>query len=158
MKITALLAVGAASLELVFTLPARSATGIAAMQYYVGTWSCIGGVTDKQPFHFTVKYTMNAAILQTWVQASSGYVQSGSLRYDSKNRRFVEVAVASDDTWFVAYRTMSGNTETSVDHVTSDGQLGRLVTERTSSTSYTAATYPGFSGGKALFRWTCRRS
>jgi hypothetical protein len=157
-KIGALLAVGAASLVLALTLPARSATGIAAMQYYVGAWSCIGGPVDKQPFHFGVKYTMNADILQIWAQVPKGYVQSSSLRYDSKNDRFVEVAVANDDTWFVAYRTISGNKETSVDHVTSDGKLGRLVTVRTSRTSYTSTIYPGLSGGKALLRWTCQKS
>jgi hypothetical protein len=157
-KIGALLAVGAASLVLAPTLSARSVTGMAAMQYYVGTWSCIGGAIDKQPFHFTVRYTEDAAILQIWVQAAKGYVQSGSLRYDSKNDRYVEAAVANDDTWFVAYRTISGNTETSVDHATSDGKLGRLVTVRTSGTSFTSTTYPGLSGGKAVLRWTCQKS
>jgi hypothetical protein len=157
-KIGAFLAVGAASLVLAPTPPARSATGMAAMQYYVGTWSCTGGATDKQPFHFTVRYTMNAGILQIWAQVPKGYVQSSSLRYDSKNDRYVEVAVANDNTWFVAYRTISGNTETSVDHVTSDGKLGRLVTVRISRTRYTSTIYPGLSGGKALLRWTCQRS
>ena len=69
----------AARLTLTVTLPARSATGMEAMKYYVGTWSCTGGRIGKQPFHFTLRYAMNGGILQSWLSAN-GYVQSGSLR------------------------------------------------------------------------------
>jgi hypothetical protein len=101
---------------------------------------------------------MKAGILQSVVETPKGYVQSSSVTYDSKNDRYIDAAVANDGTWFVAYRTVRGNTETSVDHVTSDGKLGRLVIVRTSSTSFTSAGYPGLSGGKPFFTTTCRKS
>jgi hypothetical protein len=157
-KVAVLWAIAAASIGLALTLPARSATGMAAIQYYVGTWSCIGGAIDRPPFHFTVRYSMNAAILQSWLQAPKGYVQSSSITYDSKNDRYVDAAVANDGTWFVAYRTIRGNTETSADHATSDGTLGRLVVARTNNASFTSTGYSSLSGGKAFFKATCRKS
>jgi hypothetical protein len=154
---TAVFAAVAASLTLAATLPARSATGMEAMQYYVGTWSCTGGLIGKQPFHFTVTYAMNGAILRSWLSAK-GYVQSGSLAYDSKNHRYINAAVANDGTWFVAYATVSGTTESSIDHVTSDGKLGRLMIMRTSNTSFTSTGYSAISGGKVFLEATCRKS
>jgi hypothetical protein len=156
-KISALSAFAAASLMLAFTLPAGSATGMAALQYYVGTWSCTSGAIGKQPFHFTAKYAMNGDILQSRLY-SKEFVQGSSLTYDSKNHRYIDAAVLNDGTWFVAYATISGRTETSIDHVTSDGKLGRLIIVRTSSTSFDSTIYSAVSGGKALIKSTCRKS
>jgi hypothetical protein len=128
------------------------------LEFLIGTWSCIGGAIDKEPLHFTIRYAMKGAILQSWLQAPKGYVQSSSLTYDSKNDRYVDAAVANDGTWFVAYRTTSGDTQTSVDHATSDGKLGRLVVVRTGSASFTSTGYPGTSGGTPFFKATCRKS
>jgi hypothetical protein len=158
MKIAALFAVAAASLTLTFTLPARSATGMAAMQYKVGTWSCTGGTIGKQPFHFTVTYTINDDFLQIWIRWPKGSVESGSLMYDSKNHRYVRADVVSDGTWFVAYETINGSTETSVDQANNEGKLGRLVTVRNSSTSFTSTGYTAVSGGKPFIRATCQKS
>jgi hypothetical protein len=152
------LALGAASLALMITLPARSATGMAAMQYYVGTWSCTGGSVGKPPGHATLKYTMNGDVLQAWIQAPKGYVESSATTYDSKNDRYVDAGVANDSTWFVTYRTISGNTETSVDHATTDGKLGHGITVRTGSANFTYAGYPTASGGKADFKATCQKA
>jgi hypothetical protein len=157
MKNAAALALIAASLTLTVTLPARSATGMEAMQYYVGTWSCTGSTVGKQPFHFSLRYAMNGGILRSWLSAN-GYVQSGSLTYDSKNHRYINAAVASDGTWFVAYATISGTAESSIDHVTSEGKLGRLIIVRTSNTRFASTGYPAVSDGKAFFKATCRKS
>jgi hypothetical protein len=157
-KIAALVAMSAATLALAFTLPARSATGMSAMQYYVGTWSCTGGTIGKKSLHATVKYTMDGNVLQDWIRVSDGYVQSGSLTYDSKNDRYVGAGVASDNSWYVSYTTLSGNTETSVDHVNSSGMLGHGILVRTSSTNLTYTGYPTVSGGKANFKVTCQKS
>ena len=157
MKNAVVSAVVAAALTLAATLPAPSATGMEAMRYFVGTWSCTGGTIGKQPFHFTIRYTMSGDILRSWLLAK-GYVQSASLTLDSKNHRYINAAVANDGTWFVAYATISGQTETSIDHVTSDGKLGRLRIVRTSSTTFASTGYSAVSGGKALIEATCRKS
>jgi hypothetical protein len=157
-KIAALFALAAASLALVVALPARSATGMEAMQYYVGTWSCTGGVVGKPPGHATLKYTMNGDVLQTWIQAPKGYVQSSATSYDSKNGHYVGTGVANDSTWFVSYTTISGNTETSVDHANDSGKLGHGVTVRNGSTNFTYTGYPTVSGGKPDFKATCEKS
>lgn len=157
MKIAALFAfVG--SLLLVVTVPARSATGMAAMQYYVGTWSCMGGPVGKQPGHATLKYTMSGDILQQWIQAPKGYIQSASTSYDSKNGRYINAGVANDNTWFISYTTLTGNTESSVDRANDSGKLGRGTTVRTSNTNFTYTGYPTVSGGKADFKATCQKS
>jgi hypothetical protein len=158
MKIAVLFAVVTALLTPTFALPARSATGIAAMQYKVGTWQCTGGTIGKRPFHFTVTYTMNGDLLQIWFRWPKGYVESGSLTYDSKNHRYVRADVASDGTWFVAYDTISGSTETSVDQANNEGKLGRLVTVRNGSTSFTSTGYTAVSGGKPFLKSSCQKS
>jgi hypothetical protein len=158
MKIAPLSAAAAASLALTFTLPARSATGMAAMQYKVGTWSCTGGTIGKQPFHFTVTYTRNGDFLQIWFRWPKGSVETGSLTYDSKKHRYVRADVVSDGSWFVAYATVNGNTETSVDQANNEGTLGRLVTVRNSNTTVTSTGYDAVSGGKAFIRATCHKS
>jgi hypothetical protein len=156
-KAAAVFVLIAASLTLTATLPARPATGMEAMQFYVGTWSCVWGVVGKEPYHFTSTYTMSDGILRNWV-AAKGYAQSGSIAYDSKNHRYINSAVANDGTWYVAYATISGGTESSVDHVTSDGELGRLIIVRTSGTSFAATGYSAVSGGKVVIKATCRKS
>jgi hypothetical protein len=92
----------------------------------------------------------------TWLSAN-GYVQSGSLTYDSKNHRYINAAVANDGTWFVAYATISGTTESSIDHVTSEGKLGRLIIVRTSNTRFASTGYPSVSDGKAFFKANCQK-
>ncbi len=140
-----------------FTIPARSATGMTAMQYYLGTWSCTGGTIGKPPGHATLTYTMNGNVLQDWIRAPKGYVQSSALTYDSKNDRYVSAGVANTNHWFVSYTTLSGNTETSVDHASS-GTLVHGITVRTSSTTFTYTGYPALSAGKPDFKATCRKS
>ena len=157
MKIATLFAVAAASLMPTFALPARSATGIAAIEYKEGTWSCTGGTIGKQPFHFTVTYTKNGDFLQIWFRWPKGYVESGSITYDSKNHRYVRADVVSDGSWFVAYATINGSTETSVDQANNEGKLGRLVTVRNSSTSITSTGYTAVSGGKPFLKATCQK-
>jgi hypothetical protein len=153
----ALFGFAAALLGVSVTVPVRSATGMAAMQYYVGTWSCTGGAVGKPPGHASLKYTMNGDVLQAWVQAPKGYVESSSTTYDSKNDRYVDAGVANDSTWYVTYRTISGNMETSVDHATADGKLGHGTTVRAGSANFTYTGYPTVSGGKADFKATCQK-
>jgi hypothetical protein len=147
----------AAALVLTVALPARSATGMEAMQYYVGTWSCAGGIIGKQPLHFMLRYTMSGGVLRSWLSAK-GYVQSGSLTYDPKNHRYINAAVANDGTWFVAYATISGTAESSVDHVTNDGKLGRLIIVRISSTRFASTGYSRVSNGEAFSKAACQKS
>jgi hypothetical protein len=155
-KTAAVFAAIAVSLTLTATLPARPATGMEAMRYYVGTWSCIWGAIGEEPYHFTSTYTMSDGILRTWI-SSKGYAQSGSITYDSKNHRYINSAVGNDGTWYVAYATISGRTESSIDRVTSDGALGRLIILRTSSTSFSSTVYSAVSGGKVVVKAACRR-
>lgn len=157
MKFASSFAIGAAALSLIFTLPARSATGMAALQYYVGTWSCTGGTIGKPPGQATLTYTMNGDVLQVWIKAPKGYVQSSSRTYDSKNNRYVDAGVANNNNWFVTYITLSGNTETSIDHA-GNGTLGHGTTVRTSSSAFTYTGYPTLAAVKPDFKVACRKS
>lgn len=66
--------------------------------------------------------------------------------------------VANDNSWFVSYTTLTGNTETSVDHANDSGKLGRGVTVRSSGTNFTYTGYPTVSGGTANFKAICQKS
>jgi hypothetical protein len=157
-KVAALIVFAAAWLALALAQPARSATGMSSMQYYVGTWSCTGGPIGKKPLHATIKYTLDGNILQNWIHVSDGYVSSGSLVYDSKKDGYVSTGAANDGSWSVSHGTLNGNTETFVDDANSTGKLGRGVTVRNSSSSFTYTGYPTASGGTANFKAACQKS
>lgn len=163
-RITFFAVFAAAILALVVPLTAQSATGMNAMQYYVGTWACSGGTPGEKPGPATLVYTMTDGVLHQMVTApmtgkmKQPYAQSDAETYDARNNRYVDAGMANSGRWWVGYTTLNGNTENSVDHMASNGKLGHGVTVRTSSTAFTFTGYPTLSGGKPDFKATCHKS
>ena len=155
-----------ATFAMVLSLPfaGQSATGMSAMQYYVGTWSCTGGAPGEQPANATLKYTMDAGMLEQTVNVprqgkmKSPYFSSSSEMYDAKNDRYVTTNLDNSAVWGVSYSTLSGNTEYSVDTATKDGKLGHATTVRMNNDMFKYTAYPTKSGTKPNFQATCRRS
>jgi hypothetical protein len=143
---------------------AQSATGMSAMQYYVGSWACTGGTPGKMQVHATINYTLDNGLLRQWtvVPAQSGmktpYAQSASMTYDAKHNRYVSVGIDSGGGWDVTYVTINGNVETGIDHVTQDGKLGHGVTHRVNNSTFTYTGYPTLTSTTADFEATCHRS
>jgi hypothetical protein len=144
---------------------APSATGMAAMQYYVGNWTCIGGDVGQKPVNATLTYTLDDGVLREWIYVAaqgkmkSPYAQNSTTTYDSKNGRFVQVNLSNEVAWSVVYaKPWAGNVELWTDHETSSGKLERGETTRNSQGSFTYLGYPTVTATKPNFRATCRRS
>ena len=48
---------------------AQSGAGTSALQYYVGTWSCMGGPPGQPPSKATITYTLDSGILRQTIDA-----------------------------------------------------------------------------------------
>jgi hypothetical protein len=152
------------ALALVAPAGAQPAAGMAAMQYYVGTWSCLAGPPGQPPQKATATYTADSGILRQWVSVpaqgkmTKAYALASSLTYDAKNQRYVSDSLDNTNSWGVSYVTMTGNTEHWMDHATSDGKLGHATLVRTNKNSFALTGYSTPTGTKADFHVACTRA
>lgn len=142
-----------------------SAAGMDAMQYYVGSWSCVAGTVGQAPSNATATYTLNSGVLHEMVDVPATgkmkipYVASSAMTYDAKNRRYVETWLPNDAEWSVSYMpAITGNSEHWADHVSASGALGHTVTVRTSQSRFDFTGYPTLTSTKANFKGHCTRS
>ncbi len=143
---------------------AQSATGMSAEQYYVGSWSCLGGSTGEKPSKATLTYTIDSNLMHNHiVVAPSGkmtqqYVLDISTTYDAKHGRYVQSGLDNAAASWVSYaKPFSGTTENWTDQFNTSGKLGRSVTERVNNNMFTITNYD-MSGAKPTFKATCNRS
>jgi hypothetical protein len=160
-------ALGFLVLAAVIVLPAaaQSSGGMAAMQYYVGNWTCTGGDVGQPPQRATLAYTLDSGILREWVvvpaqgKMKSPYMLSIATTYDSKNGRYAETALDNTSAWWVSYaKPFAGNTETWIDRENSTGILTRAVIVRADQNTFTVAAYATIGAMKPNFKLTCKRS
>ncbi|MGA8535044.1 MAG: hypothetical protein WB615_13130 [Candidatus Tumulicola sp.] len=144
---------------------AQPVTGIAAMQYYVGTWSCTAGPVGSPPSSATATYTLDSGVVRGWIvvppqgQMTSPYVITTAASYDTKNGRYVKTQLDSEAAWSVSTAVpWSGNTEQWTDTATNDGKLHRGQTVRTDQNSFTFTAYPAPTATQPDFQGTCTRS
>jgi hypothetical protein len=146
--------------------PAGAATmmGMDAMQYYVGTWSCMAGETGKPMDKATTTYTLDSGILREWLAVpaqrdmKTSYNATMSTMWDSKNHRYVAAWLGNDNDWSVSFaKPWTGNTEQWVDHASSTTP-GHTEVVRTSQNRYDFAGYPTASSMKPSFKGYCTRS
>lgn len=141
---------------------AQPAGGMAAMQYYVGHWSCMAGSVGKPLGPATLTATMDAGILRELIEApeqgaSKAFTLVLDVTYDPKAKRYVQVAFDNTAAWGVSYaKPWTGNTETWFDHVTSDNKPGRSTVTRGTS-SYSFLGYPTATATKPNFKGSCKR-
>lgn len=142
---------------------AQPAPGMAAMQYYVGSWSCAATNVGRPPTTATLTYTLDTGVLRQWVivpaqgKMTQPYVISIATTYDAKNGRYVQTGLDSIAAWWVSYGTLSGNTEQWTDHANSD-KLGRAQAVRTDDNSFVFMGYDTVASTQPNFQATCRRS
>ena len=137
--------------------------GANALQYYVGTWSCVAGNVGQTPSKATATYTLTSGLLHESVDVPpSGkmkiaYVGSSSITYDAKNHRYVETWLGNDAGWSISYaKPWSGNTETWDDVQNSTGKLGRNVIVRTPA-RFDFTNYETIGSAKPVFKGYCTR-
>ena len=94
---------------LIAPIGARSETGMASMQYYVGTWTCTGGEIGEAATTATLTYTLDDGVLRQWVNVpvqgkmKKPYVLNSTTTYDVKNSRYVQAGLDSNAAWWISY-------------------------------------------------------
>ncbi|MEO9025958.1 MAG: hypothetical protein ABI329_02770 [Candidatus Tumulicola sp.] len=144
---------------------AQSATGMAALQYYVGTWSCTAGPVGRTATKATATYTIDSGVMRAWVDVpaqgkmTKPYAFSSATTYDAKNGHYVETTLDNDSAWSVSTsKPWTGNTEQWTDRSTSTGKLGHGQTVRTDQNSFAFLGYPTLTSTQADFKGSCTRS
>lgn len=142
---------------------AQAPAGMAAMQYYLGTWSC---AADGEPdSNSTSTYALENGIMRETVvippqgKMTTTYQLSIVTTYDTKNDRYVQTSVDNQGTWAVSIaKPFSGTKEEWVNTATADGKLGRVDIVRNDQSSFDILGYVSVSGAKPDFKVTCHRS
>lgn len=143
---------------------AQSGSGTSGLQYYVGTWSCIGGPPGQTPGKATITGLLTSGVLYETISAPKqgkmkrAYYSSSSTTYDAKNNRYMVGGVSNQPMSFSSAWTLKGNVETTRDLYSSDGKPGHGTTTRNSNSMYTYTGYPTLTSTKPNFKATCRRS
>jgi hypothetical protein len=144
---------------------AQSTGGMAAMQYYVGTWSCMAGNVGQPPSKATATYTIDSGLMREWVvvpaqgKMTKPYMLSIATSYDAKKGRYVDTQVDNLAGWTVSFAPpWTGNTEQWTDQASSTGKLGHGQTVRTNRNSFSFVGYPTITATKPDFKGTCTRS
>lgn len=149
-------------------LAAAAATdpGVAALQYYVGTWTCSEGEIGQpsSTSTSTATFTMQSGVLnETMVvppqgKMTSPYVMTTSYSFDAKNQRFVRVSLDSLAEYWIAYGKMTNDGESWTDQQSNAGDLSRSDTQRSGRDGYTITGYSSLAATKPSYTFSCRRS
>lgn len=143
---------------------AQSASGMDAMKYFVGTWTCKGAMAAGPTLDITLKFVMDSGILREWDEVripgtAAPYAISKSIVYDAKNSRWVQVQGDVDGTWIVSYlKPWTGKTEEWLGQASFDGKLGRDETIRTGANEFGFKNYANPADTKPDLDGTCTRS
>lgn len=145
-------------------IAAQPATGMAAMQYYVGNWNCISSAAGEAPDKATSSFTLESELLRQTVvvppqgKMKTSYILNIATTYDAKNGRYVQTGLDNTAAWWISYaKPWSGNTEEWADHANSSGKLGHGSTVR-SANGFTITAYETMTAAKPSFKVTCTRS
>jgi hypothetical protein len=138
---------------------------MAAMQYYVGSWSCSGSMVGEAPFHATATFTMDNGILRQWVSVppfgkmTQAYYLTFALSYDSKHQRYSQTSLDNLGSWTTSSaKPFTGNTEHWTDTASSDPKLGWGEIVRVSQNAYTYTGYGSMTAKAPNFKVSCTRS
>ena len=156
----------AMTLAVVTLLPAgaQSTTGMAAMQYYVGTWSCSAGTVGSSPLKTIETYAIESDIMRevytTPIQGSmtKPYVSNLLTAYDAKQDRYVVVSLSARGSLTAGEVRLDGNTEYWTYTASSSGKLGRGVGIRTDYNHFTFLSYTSPIATEPTFKEICERS
>ena len=144
---------------------AQQPTGMEAMQYYVGNWSCVGGPLTMAPSKATTTFVAEQGILRQWVSVpkqgkmKAPYSIAFAITYDSKKGRYLQTTLDNYGSWSVSVaKPWAGNTEVWTDVANSDKKLGRSQLVRTDKDTFAVTGYDTLTATRPGFKVTCKRS
>lgn len=142
---------------------AQTTDGMAAMQYYVGTWTC--SAAGEPDSNSTATYAIENGVLRDSVlvpaqgKMTTPYQLAIATAFDEKSNRYVQTSLDNQATWAVSFaKPFSGKTEEWVNSATSDGKLGRVQVVRTDQNDFDIIGYSTMTQAKPDFKVTCHRS
>jgi hypothetical protein len=142
---------------------AQTQGGMAAMQYYVGTWAC--AAAGEPDSNATATYAIENGIMRDSVvvppqgKMTAPYQLAIVTMFDEKNNRYVQTSLDNQAMWAVSFaKPLTGNTEDWVDNVTYDGKLGHVEVVRTDRNTFDIIGFSTMSQTKPDFKVTCHRS
>lgn len=143
---------------------ANPSTGMAAMQYYVGTWSCMAGNVGQPLSKATTTFTIDSGLMRQWVvvpaqgKMTKPYVLNIITSYDAKSGRYVETQLDNMAGWSVSSaKPWTGNTEQWTDQFSST-KLGHSQVVRTNQNSFAFMGFSTVTSMKPNFKGSCTRS
>ena len=120
---------------------AQTPSGMAAMQYYVGTWAC--SAAGEPDSNSTSTYSIENGIMNESVvvpaqgKLTAPYQLTIAMTFDAKNDRYVKTLLDNQATWSVSFaKPFTGNVEEWADNVTNDGKLGHTEIVRTDRNAF----------------------
>jgi hypothetical protein len=142
---------------------AQTPAGMAAMQYYVGSWTC--AAVDEPDSNSTATYTIENGVMRDLVlvpaqgKMTTPYELAIATVFDAKNNRYVQTSVDNQATWAVSFaKPFTGNTEEWVNTASFDGKLGRVQVVRTDAKTFSIIGYSTTTQPKPDFTVTCHRA
>jgi hypothetical protein len=151
----------------IITAPGRavSATGMAAMQYYVGQWSCMAGPIGQPPAKAQLTYALDSGVLRNLIvvppqgKMKRTYALSIDTTYDSKHARYVQDSVDTNGVSSISLVTMpSGTMEQWTDYAAYNQKPGHGQTVRNNQNMFTVTGYSTLTSTKATFKAVCHRA
>jgi hypothetical protein len=146
--------------------PALSQTpGADPLNYYVGTWACVGGPTETPAVKAAITGVMNGGLLtqhvtvpvQTGMDAALS--QTFTAAYNPITKVYNQVEIDNFGGWHVSKASpWTGTTEEWADVASADGKLGRTEIVRTDKNHFTSLGYATPTDTTPNFKATCERS
>lgn len=145
-------------------IPLVAAAGLAALEFYLGSWSCAVSARSGAPFRADVTFARDGAqMIRTAVTVPArpghaAFSESQLTTWEANRGVFVQVSLGSDASWSVSEAApWSGNVETWRDVATDDGTLRREELERVSRDRYVVRNYAALDVQAAAVTSDCRR-
>ncbi|MGB6951936.1 MAG: hypothetical protein WBD57_10035 [Candidatus Cybelea sp.] len=155
---------GFAVLAMALSAPAGAQTPMGAMEYYVGSWSCMVGNPSETPQKGTAVYGIENGVMTETVhmppqgKMTSAYHAVAAATYDAKAHHYVQTWLGNQADWSVSVMgAMAGKTEHWADTQNSTGKLTHTIVTRTSQNQFDFESYPTLSSMKGNFKGSCTR-
>ena len=136
---------------------------MAALQPFVGTWSCVGGAPGEKPVNATVTYVAESGVLRQCItMGSQGEVRgafAGAFSDDEQKHRYTYAWTDNHGGWGVSVaKPWSGNTISWTDLSSDDGKLGRSQDAWTGKDDFVYTRYDTATSATPSFKASCKRS
>ena len=144
--------------------PASASGGMSAMQYYVGSWTCVAGNTGEKPVNATVEYTLNDGVLRQSVlvpaqgKMKTAYALTILYSWDAKKDRYISAQTDNTGAWSVAYaKPWTGSTEQWID-IANSAKPTHNTTVRDSANAFHFMGYPSATSMTPNFKGSCKKA